>query len=161
MALNADYGASLATGHTAVNTYTVSGVIRVPLWEGGRIGGQVEQAMSALSRRRAERDDLRAQIEADVRKAYVDLQAAQLGVEVSARSVQVTRETLDLTRERFDAGVSDNVAVVQSQESFAAAERDYIDSVLAHNFAKLDLARSLGRAAEEIDHFLQFTQVSR
>src|SRR4029453_5891824 len=102
-----------------------------------------------------ERDDLRAQIDAEIRKAYVDVRAAEMSAKVSERNVQVTRETLGLTRQRFNAGVSDNVSVVQSQESQATAERDYIDSVLAHNLAKLDLARFLGRAAEDIDRFLQ------
>jgi outer membrane protein TolC len=153
--LAANYGASLAFGNPTVSTYAVQGVVRIPLWEGGRIDGQVAQASAALSRRRAERDDLRAQIDAEIRKAYVDVRAAEMSAEVSVRNVQVTRETLDLTRQRFNAGVSDNVSVVQSQELLATAERDYIDSVLAHNLAKLDLARFLGRAAEGIDRFLQ------
>jgi outer membrane protein TolC len=153
--LAADYGASLAFGNPTLTTYAVQGVVRIPLWEGGRIDGQVAQASAALSRRRAERDDLRAQIDAEIRKAYVDVRAAEMSAKVSERNVQVTRETLGLTRQRFNAGVSDNVSVVQSQESQATAERDYIDSVLAHNLAKLDLARFLGRAAEDIDRFLQ------
>jgi outer membrane protein TolC len=155
MSVSADYGTSLASGYSSVNTYAVSTLIRVPLFEGGRIGGQVQQALSALSRRRAERDELVTQMEADIRKVYVDVQAAELGVAVAERNVQLTRETLGLTRQRFDAGVSDNVAVVQSQESLATAERDYIDSVLAHNLAKLDLARFLGRTAEDLDGFLR------
>jgi outer membrane protein TolC len=153
--LAADYGASHAFGNPTLTTYAVQGVVRVPLWEGGRIGGQVAQATAALGRRRAERDDLRAQIDAEIRKAFVDVQAAEKSVEVAGRNVQLTRETLGLTRQRFDAGVSDNVSVMQSQESLATAERDYIDSVLSHNLAKLDLARFLGRAAEDIDRFLQ------
>jgi outer membrane protein TolC len=161
MSVAADYGGSLASGHSSVATYAVSALVRVPLFEGGRIGGQIQQAISALSRRLAERDDLRTQIEAEIRTVYVDVQAAELGVEVAERNVQVTRETLGLTRQRFDAGVSDNVAVVQSQESLATAERDYIDNVLAHNLAKLDLARFLGRAAEDIDRFLQLPQGGR
>jgi outer membrane protein TolC len=91
----------------------------------------------------------------------VDLHAAETGVKVAELNMQVTRETLGLTRERFDAGVSDNVAVVQSQESLASVELEYINSVLAHNLAKIELARSLGRAAENIDKFLQLPQGSR
>jgi outer membrane protein TolC len=151
----ADYGANRAAGLPVANTYLVGGVVRLSLWEGGRIAGQVEQATAVLSRRRAERDDLRAQIEADIRKAYADLRAAETAVKVAELNVQVTRETLGLTRERFDAGVSDNIAVVQSQESLAAVEFDYINSVLSHSLAKIDLARALGRAAENIDRFLQ------
>jgi hypothetical protein len=37
----------------------------------------------------------------------------------------------------------------------ATAELTYIDSVFAHNVAKLDLARALGRAWEDLPQFLQ------
>jgi outer membrane protein TolC len=71
------------------------------------------------------------------------------------QNVQVTGETLDLTRQRFEAGVTDNVEVVQAQEMVAGAELDYINSVFAHNLAKLSLARAIGGAAESLPHFLK------
>jgi outer membrane protein TolC len=89
-----------------------------------------------------------AAAEADVRKAYLDLQAASSQVELARKSLAVSQETLALTRQRFDVGVSDNVDVVQAQESVAAAEMDYINSVFAHNIGKLSLARATGQAAE-------------
>jgi outer membrane protein TolC len=55
----------------------------------------------------------------------------------------------------LNAGVSDNVALVQSQESMAGADLDYIDSVFAHNVAKLSLARAIGGAAESLPQFLK------
>ena len=62
----------------------------------------------------------------------------------------MTRETLDLTRQRFEAGVSDNIEVVQAQESVSTAAFDHINSVFAHNIAKLSLARALGRTADRV-----------
>jgi len=67
----------------------------------------------------------------------------------------VVAQTLDETRLRLNAGVSDNVALVQSQESMAGADLDYIDSVFAHNVAKLSLARAIGGAAESLPQFLK------
>jgi outer membrane protein TolC len=67
----------------------------------------------------------------------------------------VTQETLDLTRQKFQAGVSDNVEVVQAQESVASAELDYINSVFAHNVAKLSLARAIGGATDNLSRFLK------
>ena len=93
--LRADYGVSKADERSRVNTYLVEGLISVPIWEGGRIGGQVRNALSTLNRRLVERDDLRAQIDADVRKAYVDLDAAATGVKVAELNVQMTRDTLE------------------------------------------------------------------
>jgi outer membrane protein TolC len=126
----------------------------VPIWEGGRADGRIQQADAALRQRRAELDDVKADIEADVRKAYLDLQAAVSQVETADAQLRVNSDNLALTRQRFDAGVSDNLAVVQSQELVAAGELDRINSLLAHNLAKLDLARAVGRAAEDFVAFL-------
>jgi outer membrane protein TolC len=84
----------------------------------------------------------------------LDLRAATSQVKLGQRNVQVTRETLDLTRQRFDAGVTDNVEVVQAQESLTSAELDLINSVFAHNLAKLSLARSIASAADNLQQFL-------
>jgi outer membrane protein TolC len=67
----------------------------------------------------------------------------------------VTEESLLLTRQRYEAGVSDNVEVVQAQDAVAAAELDYINSVFAHNVAKLSLVRAIGGAAERLGDFLK------
>jgi outer membrane protein TolC len=119
------------------------------------VAGDIEQANAALTERRAENEDLRGRIEGDIRDAYLDLEAAGSQVELAVKNVQVTKETLDLTRQRFDAGVTDNVEVVQAQESVAGAELDYINSVFAHNLAKLSLARAIGGAAESLGQFLK------
>jgi hypothetical protein len=43
---------------------------------------------------------------------------------------------------------------VQSQESLASADLDYINSVFVHNLAKLSLARALGRTVDVFPRFL-------
>jgi hypothetical protein len=45
--------------------------------------------------------------------------------------------------------------VVQSQEAVATARLDYISSVFAHNLAKLELARAIGKASENLAQFLK------
>jgi len=89
-----------------------------------------------------------------VRNAYLDLDASTSQIEVARRNLDVTRENLALTRQRFEAGISDNVEVVRAQESLASADLDYINSVFAHNVAKLSLARAIGGTAERLPQFL-------
>ena len=76
-------------------------------------------------------------------------------VGVAKENLTVTRETLVLTRQRFQAGVSDNVEVVQAQESLASAELDYINSVFAHNVAKLSLARAIGAPPDNLSQWVK------
>jgi outer membrane protein TolC len=100
-------------------------------------------------------EDMRGRIESDVRNAFLDLQAAANQVELARNNQGVATETLRLTREKFQAGVSDNVEVVQAEESVASANLDYITALYAHNLAKLSLARALGNAEQHAAEFLR------
>jgi outer membrane protein TolC len=145
-------GTNPAQSHGA---FTVVGTLSIPLWQGGRTAGDIAQAEAVLAQRQAELDDTRGQIEAQVRQAYLDLEAAAGQVEVARKNVQVAQETLEMTRARMEAGVINTVEVVQAQQTVASAQLDLIDSVFAHNLAKLSLARALGHATEQIPSLLK------
>ena len=154
LSLSADYGAIGTNPSQSHGTFSVVGTLSVPIWQGGRTEGDIEQADAALAQRRAELEDVRSHIESDVRNAFLDLEAATSQVEAARRNLEVTKQTLDLTRQRYSAGIGEYVEVVQAQESVAGAELDYINSVFAHNVAKLSLARAIGGAAEKLSTFL-------
>lgn len=156
LSVSGDYGDIGTNPSQSHGTFTAAATLHFPIWQGGRTEGDIKQAEATLAQRRAELGDLKSQIESDVRNAYLDLRAATSQVEVARRNLQVTRETLDLTRQRFDAGVTDNVEVVQAQEFLTSAELDVINSVFAHNVAKLSLARSIASAADSLQQFLNF-----
>ncbi len=107
-----------------------------------------------MVQRQAEFEDSKLQVEGEVRKGYLDLEAATNQVSVAQKNIEVAKETLDLTRQRVDAGVAESVELVQSQESLASAELDYINSVFVQKLARLVLARTVGRAAEDLARFL-------
>jgi outer membrane protein TolC len=145
-------GTNPAQSHGA---FTVVGTLSIPLWQGGRTAGDIAQAEAVLAQRQAELDDTRGQIEAQVRQACLDLEAAAGQVEVARKNVQVAQETLEMTRARMEAGVINTVEVVQAQQTVASAQLDLIDSVFAHNLAKLSLARALGHATDRIPSLLK------
>jgi len=154
---SADYG-TIGPPSNLRPTFTASATLNVPIWNGGRTAADIQQAEAALSQRRAEVEDTRSQIESEVRNAFLDIEAAANQVKVAQENIQLMGETLHQTRQRFEAGVSENVEVVQSQESVAGANLDYIDSVFAHNVAKLSLARALGNAPSALTQFLPVQQ---
>jgi outer membrane protein TolC len=80
--------------------------------------------------------------------------AAANQVEVARQNLDVNHETLGQTRVKYETGVGTNVDVVQSQQSLSSAQLDYIDSIFAHNLAKLSLARALGGTADKLAQFL-------
>ena len=154
LAINGDYGVIGTNPSQSHGTFSVTGTLRFSIWEGGRIEGEIEQARAGYTQRQAEFEDLKLQVESEVRKAFLDMQAAANQVTLAQKNLEVANETLDLTRQRVEAGVAESVELVQSQESLASANLDYINSVFAHNLAKLTLARALGRTADALPKFL-------
>jgi outer membrane protein TolC len=155
LSANADVGGIGVAPAQVQTTYTAAATLKIPIWLGGRVQGDVEQADAALQQRRAEYEDLKGQIESDVRSAFLDLQAAASQVEVAQKNIQVAQEAAELTRQKLQAGVSTTVDYTQAEETATNAQLDYINAVFAHNIAKLSLARALGSGAKALPDFLK------
>jgi outer membrane protein TolC len=61
---------------------------------------------------------------------------------------------LTQARDRFAAGVTDNIEMVQAQQSLSAAQENLISAVYAHNLAKVALARALGATETNLKTFM-------
>ena len=57
-------------------------------------------------------------------------------------------------RDRFAAGVTDNIEVVQAQESVATANQSFISSIYMHNLAKVQLARAVGMTETTLKEYM-------
>jgi outer membrane protein TolC len=125
------------------------------VFDGGRIAGDVIQAKSTLKQRRDELADLGAQIDYQVRTAFLDIRSAADQVAVARDNVDLANQTLVQARDRFSAGVTDNVEVVQAQESVATANDTLISALFAHNVAKVALARAMGGTEQVIQRLLE------
>ncbi len=154
--LNADYGLlGRAPGSASHGTFTAAAGVEMPIFEGGRIRSDIEQADSVLRQRQAEIADLRSRIEQEVRTAMLDLNNAAQQVEVARSSVALATDTVRQAQDRFAAGVTNNVEVIQAQEALATANDNYVNSLFAHNLAKLSLARAVGVSEQAVREYLR------
>jgi outer membrane protein TolC len=154
LAANGDYGVQGQTFGSLHGAFTFQAGVNVPVFTGGRIKGDLQQAEAALRQRKAEAENLRGQIDYDVRTAFLNLQAAKEQVTVARQNVDLANENLSRSQERFAAGVADSVEVVQAEQSLASANDQYISSLYSHNLAKLQLARALGVARTNYNQYL-------
>ena len=144
--IDADYGdigVNLRHSHGTVDS---TAALSVPVFDEFALRGAAEQAQSQLDTQRAQLSDMNAQVDADVRDALLDIQSAQKSVEVARSSVDLANQALSEAQQRYTAGVSDNLAVSQAEQSVAQANDQLVSSLYRHNIAKLSLARSLGMA---------------
>ena len=153
--ISADYGFLGNQPGGALGTYTVIGGIRIPIFQGGKVKGDVMQADSLLRQRRAQAEDMRARIEYEVRTAVLDVQAAGQQVEVAQQATQLAAEQLKQSQDRFAAGVAGNLEVVQAQQAVVTSSENYINALNAHNVAKLLLSRAVGEGEQRVKDYLK------
>lgn len=156
LSFSADYG--LASSYPNISThgvFDVRGTLAIPIFQGGRVRGDVLEADARLVQSRQRLENLRAQIDADVRTALLNVQSAEERVAVAQSNIGLAEETLVEARDRFTAGVTDTVEVVQAQEAVARAHESYISSLYSDNYAKISLARALGLAEEGVKEYFR------
>jgi outer membrane protein TolC/anti-anti-sigma regulatory factor len=154
VAVNGSYGDVGPTFGNSHGDFTFQAGIKVPLFTGGRIKGDITQAEAELRQKKAEAENIRGQIDQDIRTALLNLNAAKEQVEVAKQNVQLANESLARSKDRFTSGITDSVEVVQAEQALASANDQYITSLYNHNFSKLSLARALGVARSGYNQYL-------
>lgn len=154
VSLNGYYGALGTTLGNTTNTYQVNATLSLPLFTGGRIRSDIQDASAQADRKQSEYQDLAGRVDYEVRNAYTDLLAAESAVHVAEKNTRLSQRTLEQARDRFSNGVTNNLEVVEAQQDVAAAGENYISSLFAHNLAKLTLLRAMGVAQKEVNQYL-------
>jgi outer membrane protein TolC len=150
-----DYGLSGVNPGSSHGTVDAAATLRIPIFQAGRVHGDVLRADASLTEERQRLEDLRAMIDQEVRDVYLDLEAAAQEVSVEKSAVTLATQTLEQSRDRFSSGVTDNIEVVQAQDALAIATDAYIASLYSYNLAKIALARATGVAESEYSQYLR------
>ena len=135
--------------------YDVRGTVTIPIFAGNQVHGDLLQADAQLRQSRDRLENLRAQIDSDVRTALLNLESASEQVAVAQSNIDLAEQTLAQSRDRFAAGVTNTVEVVQAQESVASAHQAYISSLFTFNYAKISLARAMGAAEAGVQEYFK------
>jgi len=151
----ADYGKIGLSPSSSLSTFSVGGSVTVPIFQGGHVQGRLIEADAELRSRRAEAENVRADIYYDIRNAFLDMQATEEELRTATGARDLAAQELTQARDRFQAGVASNVEVVQAQEAVALANEQFIDATYGFLIAKATLAGSLGTAEEEIRRYVE------
>jgi outer membrane protein TolC len=150
-----DYGDLGTTPGHSHGTYTATGEVSVPILQIAKTRGDIEVADAALQQQKARYSDSVQQVNADVRDALLDIEAAAKLVEATKSNVDLANEALSEAQQRFKAGVVDNLEVSDAQSQTEQANNQYISALYQHNVAKLSLARATGYAGTDYKQALQ------
>ena len=101
-------------------------------------------AQANLDAVNAQLENLRGQIDQQVRSALLDVDASSKLVAVARSNVDLATRALADETDRVNAGVDDNLPLVTAQATLASAQSNLVESLYRFNVSKILLARSAG-----------------
>jgi outer membrane protein TolC len=131
--------------NNGIPVYNYQATLDLPIFTGGRTRAEIVKSDLQLKVLDEQKADLRNQISLDVKTALLNLKSARNQVEVANLGVHLAKEEVDQARDRFNAGVANNIEVIQAQDALARANDNQIAALYRFNQARADYARSIGQ----------------
>lgn len=143
-----DYGAIGKNGGSMLGTYNWGVQLSLPLFDGFRREGRVEEQTALHREIDVRRRDLREQASVEVRTALLDLASAREAVSAAQERVRLAEQEVAQASERFRAGVAGNADVFTASISLNGARTQVVDALASFQTARIALARAEGSARE-------------
>lgn len=140
------YGAVMgdATSRRDMGGVTAGLTLSFPLFDGGRISGEVSQAKSMKAKADAALRQAELTVEKEVRQAWLDVESAQANATSAEASVKAAQSAYDVTALRVSAGKSILVEQLDALESLTRAKADLAQATFDQAVAVAKLTRAAG-----------------
>jgi outer membrane protein TolC len=144
LGLVADDGVIGKNGAKMLNTYTWGIQVTLPIFDGFRREGRVQEQASVVKEARIRQHDLEQQAQADVRGALLDLAGAREQLDAARERLRFAEQEVSQARDRFNAGVAGNADVVNASLALTSSRTLVNDAETAYQLARVSLARATG-----------------
>ncbi len=145
LTLSGNWGEQGLTPTTVIPVYQYQASLDIPLFTGGRIEAERAKMDIALRQLKQQEQAARDSIALEVKTSIAQLGAARNEVNVANLGVDLARQEVEQARDRFQAGVADNIEVVNAQNELARANDNQIAALYRYNQARADLAHAEGQ----------------
>lgn len=139
-----DYGSIGNSTDHMIPTRTYGIMVRVPLFDGGRRDARRGEAASLFHQEQIKSNDLRQQIELEIRLALDQLHSAAQQLEVAREGLTLSETEMEQAQRRYEAGVTNSIEVTDAQSRLARARDNHIAASYQHQLARIELARASG-----------------
>ena len=144
LAAFADYGSIGSSINHAIPTREYGVSLRIPVFDGGRRDARRAEAASQLRQERVRTNDLKEQVELEVRLALDALGSAEDQVKVAEEGLGLAENELAQARRRYEAGVANGLEVTDAQTRLARARDNRIAALFNYNQARIDVGEATG-----------------
>ena len=145
-----DYGTIGSGFDNSLPTRTYGITLRVPIFDGGRKDARRAESTSQYRAEKVRTQDLKEQIELEVRLALDSLQSAEDQVKVAEEGLQLAENELAQAQRRYEAGVSFSLEVTDAQTRLERARDNRIQALYNYNIARIDLDQAMGKVKSNL-----------
>ena len=140
----AGYGTIGSDIDRAIPTWNLGVSLELPVFDGGRVDARRAQLLSKLRRERIEGQDLRRQIELEVRLAFAGLNLAREQIAVAEEGLTLAQQELEQARRRYQAGITSSLEVTDAQTRLERARENQIAALFNYNLERINLGEAMG-----------------
>ena len=140
-------GSGNYNGHVASgphDTFSLSAVLGIPLYDGGTTKAKVKEAESDLRSQVITRDQLRENVAVEVRQALSNINDAQTRAASSGLGVTQAQEAYRLATVRYQNGIGTILDEVNAQAQLAQARLNLLNAQYDYQTSLAQLTRALG-----------------
>lgn len=134
-------GPVTTNSHTS---YTISAVIGIPLYDGGATKAKVRTAESDLRTQKITRDQLRLNVDLEVRQALSNINDAQTRAASTGVGAATADEAYRLANVRYQNGIGTILDVVNAQAQLAQAQSNLLNAQYDYQTSLAQLTRAIG-----------------
>jgi len=127
-----------------LGTYDWGVQVSIPIFDGLRREGRIEESKALANEIDVRRRDLRQQAAIEVRGALLDLASAREEADAVREALRLAQQEVAQAQERFRAGVAGNADVITASLSLNSARTQAVDALSSYQGAKVALARAVG-----------------
>ena len=115
-----------------------------PIFDGGKVGHQEEEAQAALQAEQAHGRDVEGQIRSDVEQVMADVLAAESKVKISELQLRQAHDAVIIARTQYETGTITNLDLLDAETAESAAKLTNLQALYRFVISKYDLDRAVG-----------------
>ncbi|MBF0594005.1 MAG: TolC family protein [Candidatus Omnitrophica bacterium] len=119
--------------------------VNLPIFEGGLAAGQIKEGQSLKTQEEILRDDIKVQIEEDVRLAVSALETSTSQVKAAKEAFDLARDQEQLAKDQYASGVANNIELIDAHSVLEHAREAYISMLAKCHMTRANYAAAIGR----------------